>query len=107
MMLTANKEIINKLENLPFIATVSSIADKMGVEVYVVGGYVRDILLNREKKEVDLLVIGNGPEFAQKIAASLGIKNVSILKNFGTAQFNYKGILLKKKPQSQGYYRNI
>ena len=94
-MLTANKEIINKLENLPFIATVSSIADKMGVEVYVVGGYVRDILLNREKKEVDLLVIGNGPEFAQKIAASLGIKNVSILKNFGTAQFNYKDYVLE------------
>jgi poly(A) polymerase len=95
MMLTANKEIINKLENLPFIATVSSIADKMGVEVYVVGGYVRDILLNREKKEVDLLVIGNGPEFAQKIAASLGIKNVSIFKNFGTAQFNYKDYVLE------------
>ena len=94
-MLTANKEIINKLENLPFIATVSSIADKMGVEVYVVGGYVRDILLNREKKEVDLLVIGNGPEFAQKIAASLGIKNVSIFKNFGTAQFNYKDYVLE------------
>ena len=95
MMLTANKEIINKLENLPFIATVSSIADKMGVEVYVVGGYVRDILLNREKKEVDLLVVGNGPEFAQKIAASLGIKNVSIFKNFGTAQFNYEDYVLE------------
>jgi poly(A) polymerase len=95
MMLTANKEIINKLENLPFIATVSSIADNMGVEVYIVGGYVRDILLNREKKEVDLLVIGNGPEFAQKIAASLGIKNVSIFKNFGTAQFNYEDYILE------------
>jgi poly(A) polymerase len=95
MMLTANKKIINKLENLPFIATVSSIADKMGVEVYVVGGYVRDILLNREKKEVDLLVVGNGPEFAQKIAASLGIKNVSIFKNFGTAQFNYEDYVLE------------
>lgn len=89
-MSTENKEIIRRLENLPFISSVSSVAENMGVEVYVVGGYVRDILLNREKKEIDFLIVGNGPDFAQKLADSLEVKNVSIFKNFGTAHFNYE-----------------
>lgn len=88
-MSVKNKKIIKRLESLPFIASATSIAEKMGVEVYVVGGYVRDILLNRERKEIDFLVVGNGPGFAEELAASIGIKSITIFKNFGTAQFNY------------------
>jgi poly(A) polymerase len=89
-MSAKNKEIHKKLKSLPFITKATSIAEKMRTEVYVVGGYVRDILLNRERKEIDFLVVGNGPEFAQKLADSLGVNNVTTFKNFGTAHFNYE-----------------
>ena len=90
-MAVQKKEIIiKKLKALPFISTASSVAKKMGVKIYVVGGYVRDMILDREKNEIDFLVVGNGPEFAEKFADSLGIKTVTIFKNFGTAHFNYE-----------------
>ena len=90
MTIQKKEIIIKKLKDLPFISTASSVAEKMGVGLFVVGGYVRDMLLNKEKNEIDFLVVGNGPWFAEKFAFSLGIKNVSIFKNFGTAQFNYE-----------------
>jgi poly(A) polymerase len=90
-MSTQKKEIIiKKLKDISFISKASSVAEEMGVEIYVVGGYVRDILLEREKNEIDFLVVGNGPEFAEKFANSLGVKTVAIFKNFGTAHFNYE-----------------
>ena len=90
MVIQKKEIIIKKLKALPFISSASSVAEKMGVELYVVGGYVRDMLLGREKNEIDFLVVGNGPEFAEKFADSLGVKAVTIFKNFGTAQFNYE-----------------
>lgn len=90
MAIQKKEIIIKKLKDLPFISTASFVAEKMGVELYVVGGYVRDMLLNREKNEIDFLVVGNGSEFAERFADSLGIKAVTIFKNFGTAHFNYE-----------------
>jgi len=78
MTIQKKEIIIKKLKDLPFISTASSVAEKMGVGLFVVGGYVRDMLLNKEKNEIDFLVVGNGPRFAEKFAFSLGIKNVSI-----------------------------
>ncbi len=90
-MVVQKKEIIiKKLKALSFISIASSVAEEMGVEIFVVGGYVRDMLLDREKNEIDFLVVGNGPGFAEKFADSLGIKTVTIFKNFGTAHFNYE-----------------
>lgn len=65
---------------------VSEVAAHEGVKVYVVGGYVRDIFLNRQSKDVDFTVIGDGIDFAAKVALKLGDNpNVNIFKNFGTA----------------------
>jgi poly(A) polymerase len=55
-----------------------------------VGGFVRDALLNRDKREIDFLVIGGGVEFAEKLSAEMGGANLSVFRNFGTAHFKYE-----------------
>jgi tRNA nucleotidyltransferase/poly(A) polymerase len=70
-----------------FISEATEIAEEMKLYVFIVGGFVRDLILNRERDEIDFLVIGNGPDFASKYAESLGINKISIFKNFGTAHF--------------------
>jgi len=66
---------------------ISETADENGLECYVIGGYVRDIFLNRPSKDIDIVVIGNGIEMAERIAEKLKKKAVlSVFKNFGTAQ---------------------
>ncbi len=78
-----------KILEFRFIKTASEVADEMNVEAFVVGGVVRDLILQRENTDIDLLVIGNGPEYASNLAIALGIKDVVIYKNFGTAHFAY------------------
>lgn len=66
-------------------------ADKTNTEVYVIGGFVRDIFLNRPSKDIDILVIGNGIKFAEE--ASIVLKStVSVFKNFGTAMLRYSDL---------------
>ena len=76
--------------NYPIFSVVSLIAGKLDKPVYVIGGYVRDIILERTSKDIDFVIIGNGIELAEKIAAHLG-KNVTvnIFKTFGTAMLKY------------------
>ena len=63
----------------------------MGLECYVVGGYVRDIFLNRPSKDIDVVVVGSGIEIAQAFGKKLGCgAHVSVFKNFGTAQVKFK-----------------
>jgi len=89
--MTKEKEIILKrLNTLPFILKASSLAEEMSVDLYIVGGYVRDILLNRSRNEIDFLVVGDGTGFAQRFAESLGVENIFVFKNFGTAHFRYR-----------------
>lgn len=67
--------------------TVGHAADKLGREAYVVGGYVRDLILNRHSKDIDFVTVGSGIELAQEVARSLGPKTkVNVYRNFGTAQ---------------------
>jgi poly(A) polymerase len=65
--------------------TVGQVADAANVRVFVVGGYVRDILLKRSSKDIDFVCVGSGIELAEKVAAALGAR-VHVYKNFGTAQ---------------------
>jgi len=70
---------------------LGAIADTTNTEVYVIGGFVRDIFLKRPSKDIDILVIGNGIKFAEE--ASIALKShVSIFKNFGTAMLRYKDL---------------
>ena len=70
---------------------ISQTADELGLECYVVGGYVRDIFLNRPSKDIDVVVVGSGIEMAQAFGLKLGKKaHVSVFRNFGTAQVKYR-----------------
>ena len=69
---------------------VRETARETGVEVYVVGGYVRDCLIKRENKDIDFVVVGNGIELAKKVIEKTGKKpRLNIFRNFGTAMFLY------------------
>lgn len=73
----------------PIFKTVSEAADKLGLEVYVVGGYVRDQILKRPCTDVDFVCVGDGLELANKVAELLpGNHKVSVFKNFGTAHIH-------------------
>lgn len=68
---------------------ISDVADIEGVDAYVTGGFVRDILLNRPSKDIDIVVVGSGVDFAQKVAQRLRARKVTYFKNFGTAQLKH------------------
>ncbi len=74
----------------PIFQILSDIAAEKGIEAYVIGGYVRDLLLHRPSKDIDIVVHGNGIELAEAAAKRLGNLTVSVFKNFGTAMFRYK-----------------
>ena len=61
------------------------------MQAYVIGGFVRDLLLNRPSKDIDIVIIGNGIAFAESVAQKLKVK-LSVFKNFGTAMLRYKDI---------------
>ena len=76
---------------LPVFEKISSYCKENNIECYVVGGYVRDFLLKRKSKDIDVLVLGNGIEIAKNIARSLDEKiQVTVFNTFGTAYFKYK-----------------
>lgn len=71
---------------------IGEIADDLGMECYVVGGYVRDIFLERPSKDIDVVVVGSGIAIAEALGKRLGKgAHVSVFKNFGTAQLKYRG----------------
>ncbi|NJD21844.1 MAG: HD domain-containing protein [Melioribacter sp.] len=88
-------DFIKVLNKYNYLKTASLLADKRNEELYLVGGFVRDIILKRDKDEMDFLVVGDGINFAEQLANDLGIKEISVYKNFGTAHFNYKGMALE------------
>jgi putative nucleotidyltransferase with HDIG domain len=76
----------------PVFKVLAQHAAKEGVEVYVIGGWVRDLLLEIPSKDIDILVIGDGPALANAVAQILKVKKVSVFKNYGTAHFRYKDL---------------
>ena len=79
-----DKEIFHK---------ISAAADSLGVECYVVGGYVRDLFLERPSNDIDVVVMGSGIEVADALRKSLGKKaHISVFRNFGTAQVKFKDL---------------
>lgn len=84
-----DKNLKDYLSDRKVFGRIPALAEKLGVQVYIVGGFVRDIVLQRERSEADLLVIGSGIDFATALAAELNIKRISVYRNFGTAHFRY------------------
>lgn len=74
----------------PIFKTIADCANQLGVDAYVIGGYVRDIYLGRESKDIDIVTIGKGIELAELVHKHLGEEaHLSVFKNFGTAQVKF------------------
>jgi poly(A) polymerase len=78
----------------PVFSLIANVAAKQQVQVFVIGGYVRDLFLKRNSKDIDLVVLGNGIAFAEAIAQKLKVK-VAVFKNFGTASLKYQNLELE------------
>ena len=76
----------------PIFHQIGEVADHLGMECYVVGGFVRDLFLERPSKDIDCLVVGSGIQVAEELTKRLGRgAHISVFRNFGTAQVKYKG----------------
>ena len=81
---------------------ISTVADGLGVECYVVGGYVRDIFLERPSADIDVVVVGSGIEVAKGLKQLLGKRaHLSVFKNFGTAQVKIRGQQRSDDPEDE------
>ena len=86
MRLYSDKELAEILDQEIF-RQISEAADRLGLECYVVGGFVRDIFLERPSNDIDVVVVGSGIAVAEGLKRMLGRKaHLSVFKNFGTAQ---------------------
>jgi len=85
---------MNKSLTNPIFSMISGIAAAGNLQVFVIGGFVRDLLLNRSSKDIDIVVVGNGIAFAEAVAKKLKVK-VTIYKNFGTASLRYNDLELE------------
>lgn len=82
---------MQQLLSAPIFHQIGETADELGVECYVVGGYVRDLFLERPSKDIDCVVVGSGIDLAQALKKKLGRgAHLSVFKNFGTAQLKVK-----------------
>lgn len=85
------KELIRCIDK-PLFCKISEVADEMGVECYVIGGYVRDLFLNRPSCDIDVVVVGSGIRLAEAFCKSLGRgAHLSVFRTFGTAQVKWHG----------------
>lgn len=86
--------------------TVSVAANKLNVKAFVIGGFVRDLLLNRESKDMDFVAAGSGIELAREVAALLGGAPVTVFKNFGTAMIRWENFELEFVGARKESYRS-
>ena len=80
------------LDKYPIFRRIRVVADQLQLATYVVGGFVRDLLLERSSKDIDLVCIGSGIQLARAMAQEIGKANqVTVFKNFGTAMIQWEG----------------
>lgn len=90
-MYKPSQDELCKLLDTPIFRKISETADELNMECYVVGGYVRDIFLERPSTDIDVVVVGKGIEMARAFAKKLGKgAHIAVYANFGTAQVKYK-----------------
>ncbi|HEY0056620.1 MAG TPA: HD domain-containing protein [Pedobacter sp.] len=84
---------------------LGALADKTNTGVYVIGGFVRDIFLNRPSKDIDILVLGNGVNFAEEAGKALK-SEVAVFKNFGTAMLRFQDLEIEFVGARKESYRS-
>lgn len=87
-------ELREAISREPFL-TVGRVADRLNRKAYVVGGYVRDLLLGRRSKDIDFVTVGSGIELAEAIASEKKHARLTVFRNFGTAQVVMGGLELE------------
>ncbi len=96
----------NCLSNRVF-RLISDIVAEKGQEAYVIGGYVRDALLGRPSKDIDIVTVGNGIELAREVAKKLGAqRKITVYRNFGTAMLQHEGYEIEFVGARKESYRN-
>ena len=87
---------------------IQAVADSVKIETYVIGGYVRDVFLERPSKDIDIVTIGSGIDFATEVAKSLKPRpRVNVFKNFGTAMLKYNDLEIEfVGARKESYQRN-
>ena len=93
MKLLTQAQIIERLNTNPIFSLIGDTADTLGVECYLVGGYVRDLFLERPTNDIDVVVVGSGIDMASAVTERLGRRqaHLSLFRNFGTAQVKWHG----------------
>jgi poly(A) polymerase len=76
----------------PVFKVISQYCFDNQLEAYVIGGFVRDLIMENPSKDIDIVVVGDGPSLAENVAKILRVNKVSIFKNYGTAHFRYKDL---------------
>ena len=91
------KEFHTKAIQHPIFKLIGEASDELGVDAYVIGGFVRDYFLKRgTPKDIDIVAIGSGIDLAKKVASKLkGKPEISVFKNFGTAMIKHKDLELE------------
>ncbi len=91
--------------NKKIFKIISKEAESLGVRAFVIGGYVRDSLLKRKSKDIDIVVEGSGIELAERVANTLGT-TVSVFKNFGTAMLKWHDLEIEFVGARKESYRS-
>jgi putative nucleotidyltransferase with HDIG domain len=83
------------LEADPVFRTVGEAAEELGLRAFVVGGYVRNLILGKPSKDIDFVCVGSGITLAQKVAEKIGDTRVTVFRNYGTAMLRYRDLELE------------
>ena len=95
------------LEDYKVLEVVSKASESLDYPVYLVGGFVRDLMMNKRGKDMDLVCVGSGIKLAQQVAKSFKKPaKVTVFKNFGTAMLNFNGYELEFVGARKESYRS-
>ena len=100
MKLLTDEELVKSISN-PIFQLIGATADELGYECYVIGGYVRDLFLERASNDIDCVVVGSGVKMAEALATNIQKRykrkpHVAIYANYGTAQIKLHGRYVKE-----------
>jgi len=100
--------IFREILDQPLFRTIGQVADDSGQPAFLIGGYVRDILLQRPTTDIDIMTVGSGIGLAEKVALALGLRSkISVFKNFGTAMLKYNDLDIEfVGARKESYQRN-
>ncbi len=99
------KDLIQPREYKSVLESIGILAERQRVPAYVVGGYLRDLCMERQTKDMDVVVVGDGVQFAQDFASMEGIRKPVTFPAFGTAQIIFRGLHIEFVTARQESYR--